>query len=164
MRPRVFASANVYLAIAVTVVRLYAVASAFFCGLPGYESIDELQKTWLPGQKIICALPNIAGVVGFHHYMLVLDKTTLVHTVSDNNGVYHVTKRHYKNIGERVIKRGFCRNQGYGLYKEKAVERARDWDPEQAIYFNVLKCNCKHWVQFWADGIDRPSCPAYYIA
>lgn len=160
MRLRLSAYASVYLVIAAAA-RMHAVASLLCCAKPAYESLEELSKSWSPGHKIICLLPYLAGAMGFHHYMLVVDKEKIVHTVANSKGVFHVTTMSYKHISSDMIKKDCCRNKGYGIYGEEAVQRALSWNPEKAVYFNLLTCNCRHWVNYWAEGMEKILCPSY---
>lgn len=161
MRVHIFAYVNVCLVIVAIVARLSVVASMLCCGSATYESLDDLQKSWRPGHIIICVLPNVMGSFGFHHYMLAVDEENIVHTLADKKAVPRVTITNYRNLSTRTIKRDSCRNLGYGIHREGAVQRALAWDPEKPVYFRMLGCNCKDWVIYWADGVENPPCPSY---
>lgn len=155
MRLCVFAYVNVCLTITEIIGRHYAVASPPCCGGSEYNRLDELQKSWSPGDRIVCAKPLPLRT---DHHLLVVDRQDIIHVVQLGDGRYYVCVENYKDF--RWTR---CRNYGQGKFGEAAVQRAREWHSvdREPVYFHARTCNSRHYVDYWAEGERKALCPSY---
>lgn len=154
MRLRTFAP----VVIAVVCAQLDATPPSCFGGGNEYESLDELKMRWSPGDRIICLMPHIPEALRIHHHMMVVDDENVIHLVKKHDG-YYVDIDSYADCAEVMRE---CRNKGHGKYGKEAVQRARKWKSDlEPVYYNMLTCNCRHYVNYWVDGEETKSCPSF---
>ncbi|KAL3274940.1 hypothetical protein HHI36_019717 [Cryptolaemus montrouzieri] len=115
---------------------------------PVNEHFDEMK--WEAGDIISCNLNGVWGIFA-KHFMLAVDGSNVINVAGDkstNKGtILEQTRR--QALG---FNRSKCRNNGKGkLSVEQAIKRARRWQNTD-VYYNLLRCNCEHWVDYWANG------------
>lgn len=164
MWPRVFAYVNVYLVVAVIIAWIHACPLSKLgrgSSSARYQRVVELQKSWTPGQRIVCVKPNLKGrILGMLHHMVVLDSEHLVHVVEKRDrkfyvNVHHYLHRHFDSLWEK------CLNDGFGQFGEQAAQRAREWIHERPLYVKLGSCDCEHYVDYWVDGKRNGRCPSF---
>lgn len=145
---------NVFLVFVAIVARIQADSST-------YKKLEELQRSWSPGDRILCQLPIVPNALGIHHHMLVVDENTIIHTVQHDDG--HYVNKDIYIAGITDVNSKLCRNDGPGkLGGAEAVKRALKWDTGVPVNFSLTTCNCKDYVKFWADGERKSeSCPSF---
>lgn len=160
MRLGVFAHVNVFLVI-VMVGALHAASPSSSDEQTELISLVELQKSWSPGDRIVCRLKGCVGVCGSNHHMIVVDQENVIHARKRASGQHYVSVDPVEKYRSRPNMQE-CRNKGPGrLGREEAIKRAREWDSTKPIYFSYLSCNCRHYVNHWADGWEVILCPSY---
>lgn len=159
MRSGVFAYVSRCLVIAVIVARVHAADEEGDTKKESYyKSLDEVQTTWAPGNRIICRMPKAPKPFRFHHYMLVADGENIIHTVK-REGKYYIVEESYKTYSDKPIAK-YCHNKGNGKL-EDAVQRAREWESEKPIFYSHASCNSRHYVNAWTKGFETMHCPSY---
>lgn len=124
------------------------------------QSVEELYTMrWNPGDRISCTLAGIGGYFGFQHWMLAIDNSSrVIHINLEGDIMLH--EKH--EIDPTAIRSTQCINHGPGAYDAgMAISRAKLWDRTMRHYYNLLWCNCRHWVKHWTDGYETMMCPLY---
>lgn len=107
------------------------------------------------GDMIQCEIRNYPI---FTHWMLATRRDGYMIHVAGTSGdkirnTIMVKEEHYLRIDRNYDK---CRNHGGGLAGEFADLNAYKLK-NQSVYYNLLTCNCEHYVKYWAGELDYNS-------
>ncbi|KAG8321593.1 hypothetical protein J6590_043178 [Homalodisca vitripennis] len=142
-------------------------------GSSNTASLDFLDMR--AGDVISCHLNSFLGSRGPKHWMLATGPDTVIHTVATGTKNFSTTayirEMHYSGVGG--CNTGSCQNwsQNYnGRTREEAVADAMTYK-DRVYYYDVIRCNCQHWVNKWTKGAGgfssssmmwaMPNCKAY---
>ncbi|XP_053200647.1 uncharacterized protein LOC128385762 [Panonychus citri] len=111
-------------------------------------------QTMDSGDIIICKSTNWIIDVFKYHTLIASGHDKLVHVIGHKNKA-QIVEETVKQYLDRNMEKN-CHNNGPGSKgRVRTVQDAYSSLEKfkgQSVYYNLLTCNCQHWVEYWANG------------